>query len=465
MVDERIAVIGGGITGLAAARRLTIELGLDTVVFEADPRLGGRIDSSTFASVEHLDAAADAFLARVPDAVALAQAVGLGDDLVSPEPVGAAVWLDGLHPIPEGLMLGLPGEIAPLLKSGLLSWRGKARAGLEPLLPRTSTEPDSVGEFVRARFGDEVHERLVDSLVGSIYATDTDSFSLAEVPQLAALANGSRSVLLCARRSRARSGASPAGTATAAASPIFAAPRGGQRALIDATATAIRAAGGEIRTGTSVSTLERDKRWVVDGEHFDAVLFATPATATGRVLDAAGGSLGDEAAALLGQAETADVVMVTLHLDASRWPERLTGLSGYLVPKPVQKMVTAASFGSQKWAHWRPPGGGVILRVSLGRDGLPVLHLSDEEILETTLTEIAQHLGIEAVPLETRITRWPGAFAQYRPHHAAWVGAVERALPVGVYVGGASYRGIGIPACVRQGNEMAGRASKFLTTL
>ena len=449
-------MIGGGITGLAAAHRLAAELGVDTVVFESGSRLGGRIDASTFAGVQNLDSAADSFLARVPDAVALAAAVGLETELVSPEPVGAAVWYDGLHDIPDGLMLGVPGKIGPLARSGLLSWRGKARAGLEPFLPRTSTDSDSIGEFMRARFGDEVHERLVDSLVGSIYATDTDRFSLAEVPQLAALANGSRSMLLGARRMRAA-----AGTATAASSPIFASPRGGLTALVGAVASGVTEAGGEIRLGQGVGEIARRERWNVDGEPFDAVLCATPAAATANLLQ----PVAEDSAALLARSSTADVVMVTLHVGADQWPDRLAGRSGYLVPKPVQQMVTAASFGSQKWAHWRPPQGGEILRVSLGRDGLPVLHLSDDEILQITLAEVGRHLGIDIAPLETRVTRWPGAFAQYRPHHADWVDAVERSLPAGLFVGGASYRGIGVPACVRQGRNIADRASKFVSTL
>lgn len=449
-------MIGGGITGLAAAHRLVAELGVDTVVFESGSRLGGRIDSSTFAGVEHLDAAADSFLARVPDGVALAAAVGLDNELVSPEQVGAAVWYDGLHDIPDGLMLGVPGKIGPLAHSDLLSWKGKARAGLEPFLPRTSTDSDSIGEFMRARFGAEVHERLVDSLVGSIYATDTDHFSLAEVPQLAALANGSRSMLLGARRMR-----SAAGTATAASSPIFATPRGGLTALVGSVASGLTDAGGEIRLDHGVREIAAGARWSVDGEPFDAVVCAAPASAAARLLH----PVAEDCAVLLGQSSTADVVMVTLHVGADQWPDRLVGRSGYLVPKPVQQMVTAASFGSQKWAHWRPPAGGEILRVSLGRDGLPVLHLADDEILEITLAEVGRHLGIDFAPLETRITRWPGAFAQYRPHHAEWADAVERSLPAGLFVGGASYRGIGIPACVRQGRNIADRASKFVAAL
>ena len=472
-MTRRVAIVGGGISGLSAALGMVdtdtdagvdADVHTDVVVFDAAGRVGGRIDTSPFAGVAHVDEGADAFLARVPEAVALARRVGLGDDLVSPEPVGAAVWHDGLHPIPDGLLLGVPGRLGPLATTGLLSWKGKARAALEPFLPRTSTDSDSIGEYIRARFGDEVHERLVDSLVGSIYATDTDRFSLAEVPQLAALAQDNRSLLLAARRQR-----SAQGTATAATSPIFAAPRRGMSGLTAATADAVRAGGGTVLTGATVASCARtaDGRWrlttgtPVDDDVFDAVIFATPARVTGDLLaDAA-----PDASTLLAQAETADVIMVTLHVAADQWPEGLRAMSGYLVPKPAQRWVTAASFGSQKWAHWRPPAGGEILRVSLGRDGMEVLQLNDDEVLDAVLSDLALHLGVAFDPLEVRITRWPGAFAQYRPHHAQWVDAVERNLPPGLFVTGAGFRGIGIPACVRSGLATAGRASTHLANL
>ena len=464
----RVAVVGAGVSGLATALALA-DAGIDVTVLESAGRIGGKIDASPFAGVTGVDEGADAFLARVPEAVALAHRVGLGDELVSPEPVGAAVWHDGLHPIPEGLMLGLPGRLLPLATTGLLSWRGKARAAIEPFLPRTSTDADSIGEFVRARFGDEVHERLVDSLVGSIYAADTDRFSLAEVPQLAALANGNRSILLAARRQRR----SQAGTATAASSPVFATPRGGIAAFTRAIADAAIEAGTRILTDTTVHAITPgdDGSWslslasgvgpppVGDGAGsdavFDAVVFATPATATASAL----GGIAPEATALLQQAETTDVIMVTLHVGADQWPDRLGGLSGYLVPKPDQRWVTAASFASQKWGHWRPPAGGEILRVSIGRDGLAVMHLRDDEVLRVVLDDLDHHLGIRLRPDEVRITRWPSAFAQYRPHHSRWVDAIEAALPSGVFVTGAGFRGIGIPACVRSASSVAARAS------
>jgi oxygen-dependent protoporphyrinogen oxidase len=462
---RRVAVVGGGISGLSAALSvIDADTDIDVVVLDAAGRVGGRIDTSAFAGVAHVDEGADAFLARVPEAVALARRVGLGDDLVSPEAVGAAVWNDELHPIPDGLLLGVPGRLGPLATTGLLSWKGKARAALEPLLPRTSTDSDSIGQYVRARFGNEVQERLVDSLVGSIYATDTDRFSLAEVPQLAALAENNRSLLLAARRQR-----NAQGTATATTSPIFAAPRGGMSALTVATADAVCAGGGTVVNHATVVSCApaADGRWRLTTEtssgndEFDAVIFATPARVTSALLAEAA----PEASTLLAQAETADVIMVTLHVAAGQWPDCLRGMSGYLVPKPAQRWVTAASFGSQKWAHWRPPGGGEILRVSLGRDGMEVLQLNDAEVLDAVLTDLELHLGVAFDPLEVRITRWPGAFAQYRPHHARWVDAVEQTLAPGVFITGAGYRGIGIPACVRSGAAIAGRACTHLANL
>ncbi|HUS41167.1 MAG TPA: protoporphyrinogen oxidase [Ilumatobacteraceae bacterium] len=463
--SARVAVVGAGISGLATALALADTDAVEVTVFEAADRVGGKIDASPFAGVTGVDEAADAFLARVPEAVALAHRIGLGDDLVSPEPVGAAVWHDGLQRIPDGLMLGLPGKLLPLATTGLLSWRGKARAAIEPFLPHTSTESDSIGEFVRARFGDEVHERMVDALVGSIYAADTDRFSLAEVPQLAALATGSRSVLLAARRQRR----SQAGTATAAASPIFATPRGGIGAFARAAADAVVSAGGRIHTGAPVTSItpSGNGSWSLSlpaavgseqaggGATFDAIVFATPAAATAKVLV----EPAPDAAELLGAAQSADVIMVTLHVGSDQWPDRLHGLSGYLVPKPDQRWVTAASFASQKWGHWRPPAGGEILRVSIGRDGMEVMHLDDDEILRVVLDDLAHHLGVRFEPDEIRITRWPAAFAQYRPHHASWVDAVEDALPSGVFVTGAGFRGIGIPACIRAATSVAARAS------
>jgi oxygen-dependent protoporphyrinogen oxidase len=448
---RRVLVVGGGITGLAAAVELAGLPDVEVVLREAAPRLGGKILTTPFAGLPGVDEGPDAFLARLPDATGFARRLGLGDLLTSPTDASAAVWHDRLHPIPEGLVLGVPASVGPFARTGLLSWRGKARAALEPILPRTSTQADSIGAFVRARFGDEVHERLVDALVGSIYGADTDRFSLAAVPQLAALAGQHRSILVAARAARGR--------AAQATGPVFATPTAGLGALVDAAADAVTAAGGTITLGQPVTDLARDgEGWRVDNDRFDAVVVTAPARPAADLLRGAA----TEAARLLDAIDVVDVILVTLAVPASAWPERLHGRSGYLVPKPDQRLVTAASFGSQKWAHWRPADGTQVVRVSLGRDGLPVDHLDDAAATAAAVSELGRHLALDVQPTEVRVSRWPGAFPQYRPHHAERVRAVAAALPIGVVAAGASHDGIGIPSCIRQGIAAAHRVADQL---
>lgn len=436
---RRTAVIGGGIAGLAAAEQL-IAGGADVTVFEAGSRVGGVIRTSPFGGHPAIDEGADAFLARVPWGVDLARSVGLGQALTSPAAAKAAVWWDGLHDIPEGLMLGVPTGVLGLARSPLLSMRGKLRAATEVFRTRSDPAADSIGDYVRQRFGDEVHERLVDPLIGSIYAADTDDFSLAAVPQLAELAAGPRSVLLRRRR--------PAATV---AGPVFYAPTAGMGALVDAVAAAICAGGGELRCDAAVTALAMDgDGWRVDGAQFDGVVLACPARHAAVLL----ATIDTDAATTLRAIPTAGVALLTLAVPVASWPERLRGLSGYLVPKPQQRLVTAASFGSQKWAHWAAPDH-VVLRVSLGRDGLPALHLSDDDLLAAVLAEMHVHLGVAFAPSAVRISRWPSSFPQYRPHHGAAIAAAERSLPPGLALAGASYHGIGVPACIRSGRQAA----------
>ncbi|MEX1106183.1 MAG: protoporphyrinogen oxidase [Ilumatobacteraceae bacterium] len=441
---RRVAVVGGGIAGLSAAHALLSAHPdtIDVVVLEAQSTLGGKIRTSPFAGLAAVDEGPDAFLARVPWATQWAHRLGLGDQLVSPASGTAAVWWDGMHRIPDGLVLGLPTDIGKLARTRLISWRGKLRAATEVLRPRTSIEADSIGAFVRARFGDEVHERLVDPLVGSIYAADTDRFSLTAVPQLHDLAVSSRSVLVGAR-------SRPAPPSVATAGPVFYAPSGGMSQFVEAAGRAIADLGGTVRTGAPCSLLEPDgARWRLDGEVFDAVVLACPATQAARLVP-------DPAtAAMLDSIEYADVIMVTIAVPAERWPDRLRGMSGYLVPKPVQRLVTAVSFGSQKWPQWQRDDE-VVLRISLGRDGRPVLHLTDQQILDAAITETGEHLGISLAPTATRITPWQRAFPQYRPHHHRMVADLEARLPATLAVAGASYHGIGIPACIRSGQRAA----------
>ena len=440
---SRIAVIGAGITGLSAAYEAAIAGGerVEVTLFDGAGRAGGLIRTSTFAGLR-VDEGADAFLRRVPDALDLAQAVGLDGDLTSPTSGSAAVWVDGLRPLPEGLVLGVPTSMVSLARSRLVSPAGAARALADLVLPQRSLDHDSIGTWVRGRLGVEVHDRLTDALVGSIYAADTDRFSLSAVPQLDALARGGRSAILTALRRRQPTDGGP----------IFAAPTGGMGSLTDAVLAAARAAGVVTRLDSSVAAVEaRDRGVLINGEPFDAAVLAAPARVSARLLE----SSAPAAAAALGSIETAGVVMVTLAIPAGSLPAACSRLSGYLVPKSRQRRVTAVSFASNKWAHLRPADGAQILRVSLGRDGMDVGDLDDREVVDSVVEEVSGHLGAEFAPTEVRVTRWPSSFPQYRPHHGALVTTIERSLPPGIVAAGASLHGIGVPACVASGRRAA----------
>lgn len=456
----RVVVVGAGITGLATAHRILAEALTPTevTVLEAAARTGGLVRTTPFAGLDGVDEGADAFLARVPHAIDLARELGLGAEIVAPTGAHASVWHDGLHPIPGDLMMGVPASVRAFATSSLFSPAGKARAALEPLLPATN-DTDSIGAYVRARFGDEIHERLVDPLVGSIYAADTDNFSLAAVPQIAAL-TGERSMLAAARKARRR-----ATEAGAVPGQVFGTPRNGMAALVAALETSIASRGGTVRTGCSVAAVERAGRgYALDTTagrlEADAVVLASPARVTAplvRPLDA-------ETSAALARWTHAGVVLVTLAVPRTEWPARLDG-SGYLVPKPDQRWVTAASFGSNKWAHWRPADGSMVLRVSLGRDGLDVADFDDDKIVNLCLADLKMHLGRDFGPTQVRISRWPESFPQYRPGHFVEVERVDHALATrapGVVMAGASYRGIGIPACIQQANAAAARVVAHL---
>lgn len=448
--DRHVVVVGGGITGLAAAWELSRAPDAPRVtLLESGPRLGGKLQASPFAGLAHVDEGADAFLARVPWGRQLCDELGL-TDLVSPATGRAYVWHGGrLHPIPDGLVLGVPAGLVGLVRSRLLSPLGVARAGLDLVRPRTPADHDCLGRAIRDRFGAQVLERLVDPLVGSINAGDADELSLAAAtPQLAEPVTRSRSLLLALRTGRR--------AATAAGGPVFLTPRTGMASIATALADRLGSTPGvTLRAGSPVHTVARDgTAWRVDDEPAHAVVLAAPAFATAPLL----APVSPRAAEALGGIPYAGVVMVTVH---TRGEIRPAG-SGYLVPKPVQGDVTAASFASHKWAHWQPEGGGGLLRISLGRHGHQApLDYDDDRALRVALDEVGRHLGTALEPVDSRIGRWPRAFPQYVPHHLDRVDATEAALArdaPGLVVTGAALRGIGVPACIRQGREAAQRA-------
>jgi protoporphyrinogen/coproporphyrinogen III oxidase len=460
---HRVVVIGGGIAGLTTALSIISDspTAVQVTVLEAKDTVGGIIRTTPFAGLPAIDEGADAFLVRVPHAQQLATQLGLGDSLTAPTGAHASVWHNGMHDIPSELVLGIPAKARAFTRSTLFSPYGKVRAAVEPLLPRT-TDNDSIGHYVRRRFGREVHERLVDPLVGSIYGANTDSFSMEAVPQLSALTT-ERSMLRAAGRARtaAAKNAQPG-------APIFGAPIQGMGALIGTLAQRATSLGANIVLNARVHSVTKSGHHYIahtDGHDYeaDAIVVASPARHSAPFIR----DLDSHAGQLLSEWTHASVVLITLAIPATQWPARFTG-SGYLVPKPDQRWVTAASFGSNKWAHWRPTDGSMILRVSLGRDGLDVMHFDDDKLVNLALADLKLHLGVDLQPTDIRISRWAESFPQYRPHHFARLAEIEKSLgerAPGVMFAGASYRGIGIPACVQQARAASTTTHNYLSTM
>ena len=444
---RRAVVIGGGIAGLSAAWSLS-KAGWQVVVFEADDRWGGKITSSSFGGLTGIDAGADAFLARVPEARALAVELGIGDDLIAPATGAALVVRRGrLHPIPDGLVLGVPAGLGGLARSRLISWPGKLRAAADVVLPRRD-HGDSLGRLISGRFGREIADYLVDPLVGSINAGTIDELSLeASTPQIAPIAQRSRSLLLGLRQ----------GTKSAPGGPVFLTPHGGMASLVDRLVGALVAAGVTMHSGCPITSLRpaASDRWLVDDEMVDGVVLATPAGPSAALIRPHASEVADQ----LADIAYAGVVMVTALVPRSELAA-IGAVSGYLVPKPEQGQVTAVSFSSRKWPHWWATDHEVM-RVSLGHTGNPrPMTMSDDEIRATVSREVGGHLGLQRdmKVAEFRITRWENAFPQYRPGHPGRVLELDRQLELtmpGIVLAGAAYRGIGIPACIRDGVRAA----------
>lgn len=453
-MTSRAVVVGGGITGLVAARSLA-EAGASVTVVEPGPP-GGKLLASTFDG-RRLDEAADAFLARVPEGVELCRSLGLEGDLVSPTARRAHVWSRGrLRLLPEEQVLGVPTDLDALAASGIVSAAGidAARHDLEtPLVAPTGDV--TIGSVLRSRLGDEVADRLVDPLVGGINAGDTDRLSLAAtVPQLdAAVRSGAASLVEAAQAQRAQ--------VTDRRAPVFFAPRGGMVALVEALQADLGHRSVRWRDAAAQRLEQDGTRWRVhldDGEALvaDAVVVATPAGPAARLLrDPA-----PRAATLLAAIPYASVAMVSLAV-AREAIDRELDASGYLVPKVEGRTITACSWTSAKWPHLHGDGT-VWLRASAGRDGATAaLDLDDDALLAAVLSDLADTMALRGRPEEVRVRRWIDSFPQYRVGHLDRVAAIEAdvaASAPGVAVAGAALRGLGVPACIRQGTEAARRS-------
>ncbi|WP_369147164.1 protoporphyrinogen oxidase [Streptomyces sp. R44] len=456
-----VVVAGGGIAGLAAAHRLALA-GHRVTLLEADARIGGKLLAGEIAGAP-VDLGAESLLARRPEAVALARTVGLGDRLQAPATTTASVWSRGeLVPMPKGHVMGVPGD--PAAVGGLLSAEGVRRIGGDLELPPTEIGEDiAIGAYVAARMGHEVVDRLVEPLLGGVYAGDAHRISMkAAVPALfeAARVHPTLTAAVHAvQRAGAATPADAAGAATGLGGSAFLGIRGGIGTLPGAVAEAIRAAGGEIRTGTPVTALLRTGHtgWqvVTPDRTFDAdaVVLATPAGIAAGLL----GGHAPDAAAELASVDYASMALITLAFRRSDMPA-LPG-SGFLVPPVDGHTIKASTFSAQKW-QWVADSAPdlFVLRTSVGRHGEEEqVHREDSDLVAASLKDLAAATGLAARPVATTVTRWIGGLPQYPVGHLARVARVRAAvagLP-GLRLAGAAYDGVGIPACIASAHRAA----------
>jgi len=459
---RRVVVVGGGISGLAAAHALGRDAppGTDVVLLDGASVLGGKLRVSEVAGVP-VDEGAEMFLAgRATDAIALTRAVGLADQLVHPVTTAASVLVNGVpRPLPAGTLLGVPTDLDALRGAGVLSRAGLAEVEAEQGRPAERLDGDvGVGEYVGRRLGREVVQRLVDPLLGGVYAGRADLLSLrATMPALAERLDAAGGSLLAAARA-------VVAEAPGAAGPAFGTLRAGLGALPAAVA---RAAAADVRLGLPVRRIEPAAAGfrVVAGPvpsptvlDADAVIVAVPAAKAAPML----ATVAPAAAAELAAIEYASMAIVTLAYPASV-ARRLTG-SGLLVPATEGRAVKALTYSTSKWPHLA--GRAVaVLRASVGRYGEErVLHRDDADLVVLVTAELAGLVGVEEPALATRVTRWGGGLPQYAVGHVDRVRRIRAAVArvPGLAVCGAAYEGVGVPACIRSGQAAGGRVLSHL---
>ncbi|MFP5020466.1 protoporphyrinogen oxidase [Pseudonocardia phyllosphaerae] len=468
----RVAVVGGGVSGLAAAHRLRTQLGpaAEILLLEQRDRLGGVLDTVDLAGTP-VDVGAEAFLVRRPEVLDLVTELGLGDSLTHPTAATATIRAGGRTVgLPRGTLMGVPGPAAAL--DGVLSADGLARAAAEATRPLSWTPGSDValGALLRERFGPEVVDRIADPLLGGVYAGRVDALGLrATVPALAtALDDGAGSVTAAAGAGMAASG-QRAGTL---AGPVFGALRGGYRELVDALAGAAKA---RVRTGVTVRALEHTgtgaapDAWrltlgpVPSPEYLDvdAVVLAVPAPAVRRLLE----PVVPAAAAAAGRIDLASSAVVALAYRACD----VTGMpatSGCLVAADEPLPVKGVTHSSAKWAHLGADGL-VRIRASTGRFGEEAgLQVDDDELVARTRRALSELDGIGAEPVAAHVARWGGGLPQYGVGHGDVVAALTGALAgvAGLEVTGAMLHGVGVPACVGTARAAADRLAAGLVT-
>ncbi|MFN2446211.1 MAG: protoporphyrinogen oxidase [Vicinamibacterales bacterium] len=448
-----VIIVGGGIAGLAAAWEL-VASGRTPLVLERRARPGGVI------LTEHvdgfvIDAGPDALLIQKPAAIALCRELGLSDRLVPTlRPRTAFVVKHGrLVPLPEASVLGIPTKMRPFATTPLFSWGAKVRMLMETVIPRGPGGDESIGSFMRRRFGDEMVTWLAEPLLAGIHAGDVERLSMPTLfPRLVLAEQATGSVLRSLRSMQA----------PPAPDGAFLSLPGGIGEMVEALVA--RLPDGTVRCDALVSALAHEGQYRVmlaSGETLEAsaVMLTTPGWATAPLLEPVDGRAAD----ICREIRSVSSATVVFAVQRARVSHPLTG-SGFVVPRPERRTLMAASFVSSKWPG-RAPQGFVLLRGFVGGAGDPhVLERSDEEIAEAAWEELSMRLGIQGSPTLTRVYRWAHATPQHEVGHQARIAELDARLAglPGLFLTGSSYRGSGIPDVIADARLVGTRAAAFV---
>lgn len=463
--QKRIVIVGGGITGLSAAYyagQLFEQRGIPVhmTLVDKSSRLGGRIQT-LHRDGFIIEQGPDSFLARKPPILSLIRELGLEDQLAATNPHGKAnyIWHQGkLHPMPLGLVLGIPTQVTPFIKTGLVSVPGKIRAAMDLLLPRRRAAGDeSLGSFIKRRLGQEVLEHITEPLLAGIYAGDTQSLSLtATFPQFKQMEQTHRSLilgLLAGKKKPPVSDGPP--LPEIARNSMFLSFKGGLSTLINRLTERI----GPMRLimGQGVAHMSQEagvyKLRLEQGQviEADAVILAQPAYEAYKLL------YDMPEARCLEQVSYASVANIALAYKREQIRHALQG-SGFVVPRSAGRLITACTWSSSKWPHVAPPGT-VLLRTYVGRSNdQHWTQMTEQQLVAAVRADLADTMDITAEPAFVEITRCRHSMPQYPVGHAERLKLLNEQLlknKPGLFLCGAGYEGVGIPDCIRQGKQAA----------
>ncbi len=422
-----------------------------------------------------MEAGPDSFLSQKPWAMDLCRRLGLLDQLVNTKPVAkkaSVLWGNQLHELPEGLVTFTPTQLGPFFRSGLLSWLDLARMGCDLVIPpRRSTDDESLAAFFRRRFGRHACDRVMEPLMAGIYAGDAEQMSLrATFPRFSELEQAHGSVIrgmMEARRAKARQGAAAGPPHT-----MFVTLKNGLGDLVTALGGHIQKTGGILKAGVQAEAVRvrshQAGRWMYDiicsdgtALSAEALVLATPAYVSAELVR----PLSPLAAGLMDRIPYASTATISLVYEAGAVGDRLQGF-GFVVPRIEGRDLIAATWTSNKWPHRAPPQQ-VSVRCYLGGVGREaILQRDDEALAQCVRKELADIVGLQAVPHYTEVNRWHRAMPQYTIGHLDRLSQLEAALSRfgGLNITGAGYRGVGIPDCIRDGTEIAAQTLRYLHT-